>query len=291
MKPFRLFTLIQFFAFIVFVLYPQNVLAQKKFTVICDKTDNQVKVVEATNRSPNYVPIKGGFPFRQVAQKWIDENYTTTDCNPTDIIKQNQPATRKKQPPVSKNQVPQNNVTSVGPAPRSAPVKNTPQNNNTSIYGHLKFSDLGKAFYLESNIAPGVGLGIEQLIGTSMYLGFGLATDFYFLDLSSTYDDLESELMVMGKIPVFLGYRSLSGKTLLMTEFGVAANTAMTALSGEMNIPNRTFDSSSFNLLARIKLGNEYFLFELGSEYWLTSLFEDYDFNMRSIYLGIRLYF
>lgn len=288
MKPFRL---VQSSVILFLIFFSLTSWGQKKFTVVCDKSDNTVKVVDSEIRSPNYVPIKGGFPFRQVAQKWIDENYTTTDCNPTDIIKQNQPATRKKQPPVSKNQLPQNNVTSMGPAPRSAPVKNTPQNNNTSIYGHLKFSDLGKAFYLESNIAPGVGLGIEQLIGTSMYLGFGLATDFYFLDLASTYDDLESELMVMGKIPVFLGYRSLSGKTLLMTEFGVAANTAMTALSGEMNIPHRTFDSSSFNLLARIKLGNEYFLFELGSEYWLTSLFEDYDFNMRSVYLGIRLYF
>ena len=291
MKPFRLFILIQFFAFVVFVLYPQNVLAQKKFTVICDKTDNQVKVVEATNRSPNYVPIKGGFPFRQVAQKWIDENYSTIDCNPNDVIKkQNQTANTNKTP-LSTNQVQQNNAPSSSTSPVNAQAGDANSFNNTSIYTYVKLSDLGKAFFLENGASPGVSLGIEQLIGKSMYLGIGLATDFYFLNLSSTYDNLDSKLLFMGKIPLFLGFRNFNGKTLFMSEFGVTANSSLVALSDEMDIPGRTFKSSSYNLLGRVKVGNDTALFEIGSEYWLTNLFENYDFKMKSIYIGFRFYF
>ncbi|MDB4584344.1 hypothetical protein N9164_14420, partial [Draconibacterium sp.] len=66
--------------FILFFIHETS--GQTRYKVVCDKTDNTVKVVESENRSANYVPIKGGFPFPQIAEQWIADNYTTTVCNP-----------------------------------------------------------------------------------------------------------------------------------------------------------------------------------------------------------------
>ena len=71
------------------VIFSLNSFSQETFTVVCDKSDNSVKVVESHDRSPDYVPIKGGFPFRQVAEKWIGENLSSRECNPGEVIKQN----------------------------------------------------------------------------------------------------------------------------------------------------------------------------------------------------------
>ena len=72
-----------------------NTFAQTTYKVVCDKTDNTVKVIKSDNRSSNYVPIKGGFPFRQIAQQWIDDNYSTTTCNPAEIVKKIQTEEKK----------------------------------------------------------------------------------------------------------------------------------------------------------------------------------------------------
>ncbi|TFH48113.1 MAG: hypothetical protein E4G92_04130, partial [Bacteroidia bacterium] len=66
---------------------------QKTFKVVCDKSDNKIKIVDGEDRSPNMVPLKGGFPFYQVAQKWARDNYPDDKCDGTAVPKPDQPAT------------------------------------------------------------------------------------------------------------------------------------------------------------------------------------------------------
>jgi hypothetical protein len=78
----------------------------------------------------------------------------------------------------------------------------------------------------------------------------------------------------------------------VMGEAGVHLNTKMVSTEPDKRIMGRTGTDNSVNLLGRIKLGSEIVLFELGGELWLTDVFENYkDFNMTSVYLGLRFYF
>ncbi|HSL87162.1 MAG TPA: hypothetical protein VK861_09530, partial [Bacteroidales bacterium] len=45
--------------------------AQKTYKAVCDKSDGKVKIVDGDDRSPSLVPLKGGFPFYQIAEKWV----------------------------------------------------------------------------------------------------------------------------------------------------------------------------------------------------------------------------
>ncbi|MEN8116531.1 MAG: hypothetical protein ABFS16_06100, partial [Bacteroidota bacterium] len=185
--PFRIVTISVLFLFLSIETF-----AQTTYKVVCDKTDNTVKVVESSNRSPNYVPIKGGFPFRPIAQKWIDENYATTICNPGEIIEQNK---KQQNTPTQTN-----NNTQPTPSPTSPPAPTPPQKQlqprqteyntappykNSSFIINAKFSDLGKLYSLDNNLAPGFNVGLEQLIGGKMYVGVGVNMNFYFVDFST----------------------------------------------------------------------------------------------------------
>lgn len=167
--------------------------AQTTYKVVCDKTDNTVKIIESENHSAKYIPIKSGFPFRQIAQKWIDENYTTTTCNPEDILKQintqqniptqtqsAQPSLLTPTPPPSKLQ------------PRRTGSNQTVTYKNTSFFMNAKFSNLGEAFMLDEKMMPEFELGLEKTFGGQVYFGTGINADFYFSDMDGQYD-IDSE--------------------------------------------------------------------------------------------------
>jgi hypothetical protein len=285
---------LQFIFFILFLFISFSVFSQKTFTVVCDKTDNTVKVVDSERRSPNFVPIKGGFPFRQVAQKWIDENYTTTDCDPGEILDQIQTQAKPNNSDTQNTKVTSpsgqqtnstQNKTNSGQS-HQFPVKF----NNTSLLLDVKFSNLGEVLLLENNFVPGVELGFEQLIGKQIYFGTGLLFNAYFAIPDLNEEDLQ--FIYFGRIPAFVGYRLKNNGMVVMGEAGVHLNTKMVSTEPDKRIMGRTGTDNSVNLLGRIKLGSEIVLFELGGEFWLTDVFENYkDFNMTSVYLGLRFYF
>jgi hypothetical protein len=68
----QLLTLIGAF---LLIAHPLALSSQKSYKAVCDKTDGTVKIVDSEDRSPSLVPLKGGFPFYQVAEKWVNENY------------------------------------------------------------------------------------------------------------------------------------------------------------------------------------------------------------------------
>ncbi len=61
--------------FLFLLSFPILLSAQKSYKAVCDKSDGIVKIVDNEDRSPNLIPLKGGFPFYQVAQNWVKENY------------------------------------------------------------------------------------------------------------------------------------------------------------------------------------------------------------------------
>lgn len=266
--------------------------AQNTFTVVCDKTDNTVKIVNSEIRSPNYVPIKGGFPFRQVAEKWINENLSSRECKPEEIIKQNQTKSKPQSnvPPVTtKNQTPQNQPSNQANNNQIS-FKPPVDYKNTSFILDIKFSNLGDALRLDKNLVPGAEIGVEQLIGTKFYFGTGILFNTYTANLESIGGD-DYNVFYFGRIPAFLGYRMKRNKLSVMYETGVHVNTKIVSIEDDKRIPGQIAKDNSVNFLGRIKIGSETVLLEMGSEIWLSKIFEDEDFNMSSVYVGLRVYF
>lgn len=76
-----------------------------------------------------------------------------------------------------------------------------------------------------------------------------------------------------------------------MYEAGVAINTKF--IGTELNLEpfGKTPASSSFDFMARVKVGLEKIMLEIGTEWWISEIFEDDDFNMTSVYVGLRFNF
>ncbi len=278
---------------IVFLLsFSLNGYTQNTFTVVCDKTDHTVKVVESDKRSPNFVPIKGGFPFRQVAQKWIDENYTTTQCDPGEIL--NDIKTQTQNQDTGNNSVspapPQNTISPAPPSRQNRTFQPAVTYRNSSFILGIKFSNLGDALNLDQNIVPGFEVGLEQLFGTKIYFGTGILFDMYFAE-DENFNNSDPLGLYFGRIPAFVGYRMERNNISVMYETGVQVNTRIVSTEDDKHIPYYTASDNTVNFLARVKVGTETFLLEIGSELWLSELFENEDFDMTSLYLGLRFYF
>ncbi|PIF02137.1 MAG: hypothetical protein CR996_01630 [Draconibacterium sp.] len=269
-----------------------NVHAQKTFTVVCDKTDNTVKIVDSEMKSPNYVPIKGGFPFQQLAQKWIKENYTTTTCNPGKLIKDIQkqikattPSEATPPPPP-----PSRNKTSVSGLGKTGAFKPLIRHKNTSFIIGLKFSNLGEGLLLSEKMLPGAEIGMEQLIGGKFYFGTGALFNVFFPDVSNS-SDIDPEVFYFGRIPAFVGYRIKTNNLLIMYEGGVHINTRLASMAEDKQLPGQTGENHSVDLMGRFKIGTESILLEVGVEKWLTKIFKNNEFNLSCYHLGVRFYF
>jgi len=274
---------------LVFVFLAFNVSAQNTFKVVCDKTDNTVKVVQTDNRSPNFIPIKGGFPFRQIAEKWIDENMNTRTCKPTDLLNEINNE-KEEQVPVKDSKQPQVQNPSNSPSPLIQQAinahSNQPLYKNSSVFVNAKFSNLGNFFSFDKNITPGLSLGFEQLFGKKNYLGIGLDLNFYLVDFKGQYDYNENNLF-FAKVPVFFGQRIYQKKILFIYEVGMGINTKIVGLQEELEIPGKTFKDNSFDILARFRMGTENIQFLMGTEMWISKITEEDDFNMTAIHMGV----
>jgi hypothetical protein len=267
-----------------------NTFAQTSYKVVCDKTDNIVKVIKSDNHSPNYVPIKGGFPFRQIAQQWIDDNYSTTTCNPGEIVKQIQTEKDNNTQTGVKNQ--NNQPTQPAPATTLLQPRQTTtiSYRNSSFILNAKFSDFGRVFSLDNNLAPGLDVGFEQLFGKKYYLGIGVSINFYFADFS-TIGDYENMSFFFGKIPVFLGYRMYHKNMIIMYEAGVEINTEIRATDDDFEFLGKIPNSNSFDILARIRVGTDKIMLSMGAEFWVSEIFENDDYRMMVVYFGLRFGF
>lgn len=278
---------------LLFTIFSLHSFSQKTFTVVCDKTDKLVKVVESHDRSPNYVPIKGGFPFRQVAQKWIDENYSTTNCNPEEIIKQIKAEENSNSQLGVTNQKnkPSEPVSAAAPLQPRASYIQTPQYRNTSFNINGKFSDIGKIFSLDKNMSPGFDIGFEQLFGKNKYyLGIGVGMNFYFADFSAD-PNFDQVTFFFGKIPLFFGYRTHHKKYLFMSEVGAEFNTELQASDDDFTFYGKTPNSNSYDIMARIRFGTDKIMLSLGTELWVSEIFENNDYRMTVVYAGLKFSF
>ncbi len=277
--------------FVLFLLFSVNIVAQSTFKVVCDKADKRVKVVKSDNRSARYVPIKSGFPFKQIAQKWIDENYTTTICNPEELVDQieSKKETSDHSIPVTQDKLAtQNNSTKL--QARKTGVDSSSEYHNTSLVANVKFSNIGKSFSLEKNMVTGFEVGFEHLFGKKNYLGIGLGMNFYFVDFSS-YNLDDPQTFYFAKFPIFIGHRSEYKKILIAYEVGVEYNTELQASDEDIAFLGRIPNSNSYDLLLRVRVGKGKLHFTVGTENWISKIFDENDFDMSAFYLGIKASF
>ena len=273
-------------------LFSSNIFAQDTFKVVCDKTDNTVKVIKSDNRSPNYVPIKGGFPFQQIAQQWIDNNLTTTTCNPEEIVKEIQ-TEQKNNPPT---QVTDQNNQINQPAQKTQPATITsataqqPRYRNSSLIINAKFSNIGEHFSLDQSLAPGFEVGFEQLFGKKYYIGIGVGMNFYFTDFSPTHATIDQVTFFFGKIPLFIGYRTYHKKYFFMYEIGGEFNTEFQASDENIDYLS-TPNSNSYDIMARFRVGTERIMVSLGTELWVSEIYKYNDYGMSVFYLGMKFSF
>jgi len=287
-----LFT-ISLFTIIILLFCSATGFTQIKYKVVCDKTDNTIKVVEAQNLSANYVPIKGGFPFRQIAEQWISDNFTTKECNPEDIADQMQTKQNTSTQANKMHTVPSsNNPQTTTPMPQQPqPRRSTPPKinyRNSSIIFHGKFSNLGEAFYLSESMMPGFEVGFEQLFGKQGYFGTGITANFFFSDMDGI-QDVDSEMIYFFRFPVFGGYRIQKKKFVAMFEAGGAVNTGMRGTELNLESFGQSAEDFSFNFLVRAKVGLPGIMFEVGYDTWLSDVFIDDTFKMSAISIGLRI--
>lgn len=274
-----------------------NLDAQKTYKAVCDKSDGMVKIVDGEDRSPNLVPLKGGFPFYQIAEKWVKENYPNGSCDPATAAAQNraaanaaaqpsapatQPAagTAKQSPPAS----------SYGaPAGQPLPHARAPRYRNTSMFISFLFSDFGKVYGIDPPLFPGVSIGIDQVIGVKFYAGTGIHFN-SLIGKTANADGVNAFYSV--RIPFFAGYRMISGNRLWGVDLGLAANTMLRPLPGDWNFAGEVASDVSFNSMMRVRFGTERRSFELGADLWINEILTSYEgYQMMLVSFGYRFYF
>ena len=286
--------------FLFLVIDSSALVAQKTYKAVCDKSDGMVKIVDGEDRSPNLVPLKGGFPFYQVAEKWVKENYPGGRCDPAAAVKQNQAAANAAaQPSIPSNQpnqpaAKQGNPSAPAPsygvaAGQPLPAARAQRYRNTSIFISFLFSDFGKVYSIEPPLFPGVSVGIDQVIGTKLYGGTGI----HFNSLiGKTADAAGVNAFYTFRIPLFAGYRMVSGKRYWGVDLGLAANTMLRPLSSDSDLHGETASDVSFNSMMRARFGTERRAFEIGVDLWINEILASYEgYQMMLVSLGYRFNF
>lgn len=273
-------------------------IAQKTYKAVCDKSDGTVKIVDGEDRTPNLVPLKGGFPFYQVAQNWVKENFPGGKCDPSAAQKQNQAAADAlSQPPAAQQQItPAQTVPSTNPGPSvGAPAGQTPlkapafKYRNTSMFFSMLISDLGTVYNLDPVVVPGLSFGIEHFIGTKFYGGTGLHFN-TLLGLTDINDDVSS--FYFFRVPLFAGFRQVVGKRYWGVDFGVAANTMLKPLTEESHLSGEIASDFSMNTHLRVRFGKERSAFEFGFDFWLNDILASWEgYRMKVYSIGYRYSF
>lgn len=264
--------------FLAMVLASLPLDAQKTFKAVCDKSDGTVKIVDGEDRSPNLVPLKGGFPFYQVAQNWAKENYPNGKCDPAAAVQQNKAAAdavsqaATAQQPTTPTQAKPATDPNVffGVTPGQIPARSPAfRYRNTSMFISLLFSNLGKVYSLDPPLIPGLGIGIEQLFGTKLYGGTGIHLNTL---IGKTDDAAGVSSFYSMRIPLFAGYRQVSGSRFWGVDLGLAANTMLRPLTAESHLAGEIAADYSLNTITRVRFGKERTAFEFGVDVWLNDI-------------------
>lgn len=289
---------LKFSLFLFLFIFPIILNAQKSYKVVCDKSDGIVKIVDNEDRSPNLIPLKGGFPFYQVAQNWVKENYPSGKCDPAAAIKQNQAAAdaltqsaagQKPSAPQQTQTSPGPTVTPGLPAGQTALPLRVPRYRNTSMFITFLFSDLGRVYNIDPPLIPGISAGIEQVIGTKLYGGTGITFNTL---IGKTSDEAGVNAFYSFRIPLFAGYRMINNTRYWGVDLGLAANTMLRPLTSDSDLAGETASDVSYNTFTRARFGNERRAFELGAEVWLNELLSSEEgYQMIILTLGYRFYF
>jgi hypothetical protein len=288
--------------------------AQKTYKAVCDKSDGRVKIVDSGDRSPNMVPLKGGFPFLQVAENWVKENYPNGNCDPAQVAAQNQAAadaatrtnqaatTNQNQPavgnPAQGQNQPGNNQSARttnqsayfnqngGQLPAAIPQF---RYRNTSFYMSFLFSNLGIVYGTDPPMIPGIGIGIDQVIGTKFYGGTGLHLNTL---IGKTDDGAGVSSLFSARIPLFAGFRQVTGKRFWGVELGIAANTMLRPLTTDSHLAGEIAADYSVCTITRAKFGKESTSFEFGVDVWLNDILASEEgFQMTVLSIGYRFAF
>lgn len=310
--------LIPVFVSFLLLVFPTLLEAQKTYKAVCDKSDGRVKIIDSGDRSPNMVPLKGGFPFLQVAENWVKENYPDGKCDPalaaaqnqsaadaaartnqTATANQNQPA--QGNPPQSKTQGQNQSVNNQPDRATNPAAFFSPQSGqlpaaipqfryrNTSMYLSILFSNLGKVYGTDPPMIPGIGIGIDQVIGKKFYGGTGL----HFNSLIGKTDDGAGVSSFFStRIPLFAGYRQVTGTRFWGVELGVTANTTLRPLTADSNLAGEIAADYSVSTITRAKFGKERTSFEFGVDVWLNDiLVSEEGFQMTVLSVAYRYAF
>lgn len=283
--------------FLLLVVDSGALLAQKTYKAVCDKSDGMVKIVDGEDRSPNLVPLKGGFPFYQVAEKWVKENYPNGSCDPAAAAAQNraaanaaaQPSNLPVPPPANQAAPPPPAAAYGATAGQPLAAVRAPRYRNTSMFISFLFSDFGKVYGIDPPLFPGVSIGIDQVIGTTFYGGTGI----HFNSLiGKTEDAAGVNAFYTFRIPLFAGYRMTRGTRYWGVDLGLAANTMLRPLSSDSDLHGEIASDVSFNTMVRARFGTERRAFEIGIDLWMNDILATYEgYQMMLVSLGYRFYF
>jgi hypothetical protein len=277
------------------LISPFTLSAQKSYKAVCDKSDGKVKIVESAERSPDLIPLKGGFPFYQVAENWVKENYPDGKCDPARAVSRNQAsadamgqaATPARNQPAKQDTGPDTFFGAQAvPAPAAVPSF---RYRNTSMFISFLFSDLGKVYHTDPPLIPGIGIGIDQVFGTRFYGGTGLHLNTL---IGKTDDGAGVSSFYSIRIPLLAGYRQVTGQRYWGVEMGIAANTSLRPLASDSDMGGETAAGYSVNAMTRVRMGKENSSFGFGVDVWLNELLTSEEgFRMTVLSVGYRYSF
>ncbi len=133
----------------------------------------------------------------------------------------------------------------------------------------LQFSNLGKVYSLDPPLIPGLGIGVEQLFGTKLYGGTGIHLNAL---IGKTDEAAGVSSFYSLRIPLFAGYRQVSGSRFWGVDLGLAANTMLRPATSESHLAGEIAADYSLNTITRVRLGKERTAFEFGVDVWLNDI-------------------
>ena len=285
MLEFKKVFLFLFVFFLSFGLYSQNT----TYKVVCDKKDNQVKVVESSNHSPDLIPLKAGFPYSAVARNWAQKNYPSGTCDPKKILngikKEDQPQSgltnqTNNQPPGQ-----QNNTLTANQTP--SPTKIRKKYKNTSIAAMLLIHNMDKVLGVEE-ANMGSSFAIEHLFGQKGYY-VGTGAHFNVYSLKHGGEKFDTYLF---KFPVFAGYRISPGNFIVSFDAGIFISTKLSFFDEEYErfLRDDLAKSPSFSFFPRIRIGTPGFQLEAGAQFGLSDVIENRE-KLTVYFVGLRFCF
>ena len=249
-----------------------------QYKVVCDRATRMIKIVPLEDRSAGHVPIQSGFSSKESAEEWVDKKFNTLECDPDKQIQENQ---------LKAQQTHQRQQNSTQPSHAGK----LPNGRFYISYSNSNLDDI--LFLTDAKSTKGIMVGIEGMVGQTVYGVFGTVFHAYGGLLEKIPDGLEESTVLLGlKIPVLIGIRTpLKLPYSFAAEAGIGWHPVISSTNGNTTLQFLEPVDHQFSGNVRLKAGFTHVSVLAQYETFFTDFFKDEDFQLNLLSIGLNIEF